>query len=328
MARRHQDLRLGPDLLRPHEAVPHSELSVRVDRQDVRADVRFARHLHDTVARPIRREYHVDRQGALRRPVDVHAAGWVRCDYSTKIRTDSCRDDALETFKELFLGACPKYLAVNPPPYEDPSALQEYIAHPPQDAVHHQLDLFISDVKAIRGVTSVRNLLKLYTSIDAGKLAAFMNAADAEVQDAEEAVLQQLMALKAASRTYARQGDGSLLDGERIVTNNLDFTMEGVSAGPSPPLSELTSAGNGACGGDNVSPTVRGLLHPQCGAQSQGAELDSSGAFAHVQSWEGGAVPATATTRPGGRWCFWSQSGRLAAQASQSCCAVGVDRCG
>jgi hypothetical protein len=137
----------------------------------------------------------------------------------------------------------------NPPPYEDQSALEEYLANPPQDPVQHQLDLFLSDVVSVRSVSSLRNLLKLYTSIDASKLAAFnsgstgtstssssgggANGEGAQAQEqTEEEVLQQLMALKAGSRTYAKQGEGSLLDGERIVTNNLDFTIDGVSRAP------------------------------------------------------------------------------------------------
>jgi len=48
------------------------------------------------------------------------------------------------------------------------------------------------------------------------------------------------MVLKAASRTYAKgQGDGSLLDGDRIVTNNLDFTIDGVSIVPFSPVIRL-----------------------------------------------------------------------------------------
>ena len=136
-------------------------------------------------------------------------------------------DEAVETFKELFLQACPKYLSVNPPPYEDQQLLEEYIANPPQDASHRQLDLFLSDVAAIKGVVGARNLLKVYTSIDATKLAAFMD--EEGHGDKEEGVLQQLMVLKAATRTYAKgPGEGTLLDGERIVTNNLDFTIDGV----------------------------------------------------------------------------------------------------
>jgi translation initiation factor 3 subunit L len=136
-------------------------------------------------------------------------------------------DEALETFKELFLSACPKYLSVNPPPYEDPSLLEEYSANPPLDPTQRHLDLFLSDIKAITPVPGTRNLLKLYTSIDAAKLSAFMSA-EAEGED-EDKVLEGLMVLKGASRTYAKQGEGSLLDGERIVTNNLDFTIDGVS---------------------------------------------------------------------------------------------------
>jgi hypothetical protein len=40
------------------------------------------------------------------------------------------------------------------------------------------------------------------------------------------------MVLKGASRTYSHQtGEGSstLLDGDRLVTNNLDFTIDAVS---------------------------------------------------------------------------------------------------
>ena len=132
------------------------------------------------------------------------------------------RPDALDVFRELFIGACPKYLSVNPPPYEDPALLQQYIDNPPQDPTLRHVDLFLSDVRSQTGVSATRNLLKLYTSIDAAKLAAFTSGD-------EEEVLQQLMVLKAASRTYARH-DASLLDGDRISTNNLDFTIDGVSA--------------------------------------------------------------------------------------------------
>ena len=169
-------------------------------------------------------------------------------------------DEALEVFKELFLQACPKYLNVNPPPYEDEAALSEWNAHPPQDATQRHLELFLSDVIAVKGVPSVRNLLKLYTSIDAAKLSAFMQTAD---DDGEEDVLQHLMVLKAASRTYAKgQGDGSLLDGDRIVTNNLDFTIDGVRS-----LSLMTlfplmpPVVHGSCRGDNIPPEICRIFH-------------------------------------------------------------------
>lgn len=195
----------------------------------MRAHVRFAGHLHHPFSRPFRRKHHVHRQGALRRAAHQAATWRVRSIESTA----NSSDDAVETFKELFLGACPKYLTVNPPPYEDNELLQQYIANPPQDPTNRHIELFLSDVKAVSGVVASRNLLKLYTSIDAAKLSAFLG--ESGEGDKEEEVLQQLMVLKAASRTYARpQGDKStsLLDGERIVTNNLDFTIDGVSLIP------------------------------------------------------------------------------------------------
>ncbi|WVQ81717.1 eukaryotic translation initiation factor 3 subunit L [Cryptococcus sp. DSM 104549] len=134
--------------------------------------------------------------------------------------------EALDAFKELYLAACPKYLNVNPPPYEDPAALEAWVASPPVDATQRHLELFLSDVQAVKNVNGVRNLLKLYTSIDAQKLAAF-TVAEEEGVDGEEEVLQQLMVLKASSSTYSKgAGQKSLLDGERIVTNNLDFTID------------------------------------------------------------------------------------------------------
>jgi translation initiation factor 3 subunit L len=63
--------------------------------------------------------------------------------------------------------------------------------------------------------------LKLYTSIDATKLASFLD-------EDEDAVLEKMMNLKTASRTYGCK-EGSLLDGERLNVGNLDFTINNVS---------------------------------------------------------------------------------------------------
>lgn len=150
-------------------------------------------------------------------------------------------ENALETFKDLYLTACPKYLSVNPPPYEDASALAEFIDSPPQDATARHLDLFLADVKALQGLPGTRNLLKLYTSIDAGKLSAFVatGTGDEQQQAGEEEVLQQIMALKNASRSYlaaaasedaVKEGrEVRLLDGKRQAINNMDFTVQDVS---------------------------------------------------------------------------------------------------
>jgi translation initiation factor 3 subunit L len=189
--------------------------------------------------------------------------------------------ESLEIYKDLFLSSCPKYLSVNPPPYEDASLLEQYISNPPTDATVRHLELFLSDVEAVRGVSGVRNLLKLYTSIDASKLAAF-NSVEGQ---GEKEILEQLMVLKGASRTYSHQtGEGSstLLDGDRLVTNNLDFTIDAVSPSSLPNIIlnsstchlfvEITAglrperlvliSGNGARRRNNLSQTIRRLLYP------------------------------------------------------------------
>ena len=196
-------------------------------------------------------------------------------------------DEAIETFKELYLGACPRYLLVNPPPYEDPVALEQYITFPPQDTTQRHLDLFLSDVKAVQGVVGARNLLKLYTSIDAGKLAAFLD--EEGKKDREEEILEQLMVLKAASRTYAKgQGEGSLLDGERIVTNNLDFTIDGVSRSVvvSPINMLIPVTVHGPRRGDHFAPPVRRFLHSQCRARAESIQYYSRGATASTDPCE------------------------------------------
>jgi translation initiation factor 3 subunit L len=189
--------------------------------------------------------------------------------------------ESLEIYKDLFLSSCPKYLSVNPPPYEDASLLEQYISNPPTDATVRHLELFLSDVEAVRGVSGVRNLLKLYTSIDASKLAAF-NSVEGQ---GEKEILEQLMVLKGASRTYSHQtGEGSstLLDGDRLVTNNLDFTIDAVSPSSLPNIIlnsstchlfvEITAglrperlvliSGNGARRRNNLSQTIRRILYP------------------------------------------------------------------
>lgn len=166
-------------------------------------------------------------------PTDESIMSIVKEHYADQLQTlQRGGPESLEIYKDLFLSSCPKYLSVNPPPYEDPSALEAYIANPPKDSTQRHLELFLSDVESVRGVSGVRNLLKLYTSIDATKLAAFNSSGQEEGKAGEKEILEQLMVLKGASRTYSHQvGEGSstLLDGDRLVTNNLDFTIDAVS---------------------------------------------------------------------------------------------------
>ncbi|TEB25059.1 hypothetical protein FA13DRAFT_1693350 [Coprinellus micaceus] len=141
--------------------------------------------------------------------------------------------DALAAFEELFLYACPKFITANPPPYDDPAALQNLLAPPSPadseaaepasqpDATHRHLQLFLSDVAAQSQVPTLRSFLKLYTSLGAKKLANFLDAD-------EEEMVQEMMVVKQASRSISRvpgAESSGLLDGQTITTSDLNFVI-------------------------------------------------------------------------------------------------------
>jgi len=142
--------------------------------------------------------------------------------------------DALSAFEELFLYACPKFINANPPPYDDPAALQALLSPvsptdeddggadaTKMDSTHRHLSLFLADVAAQAQVPTLRSFLKLYTSLGAKKLANFLDAD-------EEEMVQEMMVVKQASKSISRvtgsEGLG-LLDGQTITTSDLNFVI-------------------------------------------------------------------------------------------------------
>ncbi|TFK37025.1 eukaryotic translation initiation factor 3 subunit 6 [Crucibulum laeve] len=140
--------------------------------------------------------------------------------------------EALPAFEELFLYACPKFISANAPPYDDPAALSALLtpsspsdspseaASAQTDATHRHLELFLADVAAQAPVPTLRSFLKLYTSLDAKKLANFLDAD-------EEEMVQELMVMKQASRSLSRVPgtEGNLLEGQVITTSDLNFVI-------------------------------------------------------------------------------------------------------
>jgi translation initiation factor 3 subunit L len=132
------------------------------------------------------------------------------------------REEGIPAFEELFLYACPKFISANPPSYNDPNALAAIVEDPPIEPVQRHLSLFLSDIRAQAPVPTLRSFLKLYTSLDAKKLANFLDAD-------EEEMVQQMMVMKQASRSISRVGsEGSLLDGQTISTSDLNFVINEV----------------------------------------------------------------------------------------------------
>ena len=135
-------------------------------------------------------------------------------------------DEGLPAFEELFLYACPKFISANPPPYDDQEQLATYAEDPQTEPAQRHLALFLADVRAQAAVPTLRSFLKLYTSLDAAKLAGFLDAD-------EEEMVQQMMAVKAASRSVSRVGhERNLLDGQMISTSDMDFVINEVNVVP------------------------------------------------------------------------------------------------
>lgn len=136
-------------------------------------------------------------------------------------------EEGIPAFEELFLYACPKFISANPPPYDDPQALSVMLSSETdtssQDPAHRHLALFLADVSAQSPVPTLRSFLKLYTSLDAKKLANFLDAD-------EEEMVQEMMVMKQVSRSVSRVGgEKSLLDGQTISTSDLNFVINEVS---------------------------------------------------------------------------------------------------
>ena len=95
---------------------------------------------------------------------------------------------------------------------------------PPTEPAQRHLSLFLSDVRAQAPVPTLRSFLKLYTSLDAKKLAGFLDAD-------EEEMVQEMMVVKQASRSVSRvpgtEGTG-LLEGQTITTSDLNFVIDEV----------------------------------------------------------------------------------------------------
>ncbi|EIW75748.1 eukaryotic translation initiation factor 3 subunit 6 [Coniophora puteana RWD-64-598 SS2] len=165
--------------------------------------------------------------------LDDNILNIVREKYGEQVTKMSKGEEGIPAFEELFLYACPKFISANPPPYDDPDALAALIEDPPTEPAQRHLTLFLSDVRAHVPVPTLRSFLKLYTSLDAAKLANFLDAD-------EEEMVQQMMVLKQASRSVARAALGgggasegtegssslSLLEGGYINTSDLSFAID------------------------------------------------------------------------------------------------------
>jgi translation initiation factor 3 subunit L len=119
--------------------------------------------------------------------------------------------------EELFLFACPKFINPIPPDWDQP----EMIADP---TTHHLL-VFKQLVRSEGTVGMLKSYLKLYKSIEIGKLAGFL--------DVEKDVLRELLLVYKLKAKQVKWDDvsiqGGLLRGENAKLTDLDFGIDNVN---------------------------------------------------------------------------------------------------
>ncbi|KIK96620.1 hypothetical protein PAXRUDRAFT_825766 [Paxillus rubicundulus Ve08.2h10] len=194
--------------------------------------------------------------------LDDNVMNIVREKYGDQMTRMGRGEEGLSTFEEIFLYACPKFISANGPPYDDPNALA-LLLNPPtpaspsspsapvlkpttSDPTHRHLRALTAHFLSLTHVPVLRSLLKLYTSLDARKLAGFL---DAGVD--EEEVLSWMMVMKNAGRCVGRvniaagadkddekggatngtpargsAARGSLLDGEWMSISDLNYVID------------------------------------------------------------------------------------------------------
>lgn len=106
--------------------------------------------------------------------VDEHVHAALREKYADKMpRLQQGDPDAVE---ELFLFACPRFVAACPPPFpgDEDQAATAAAGNPVLEPMRRQLHVFLREVEQQRMLPTIRSYLRLYTSIPIAKLAAFL----------------------------------------------------------------------------------------------------------------------------------------------------------
>ena len=119
--------------------------------------------------------------------------------------------EALPLFEEFFRSACPKFISPTPPDFDH--------AEVNVDPVEHHLHIFLDEVRTNMWSPTVKSYLKLYTTMDLGKLAGFLDVAP-------DTLRCWLLVNKQRSR-QVRWSEGGLLEGDTVNSSDLDYALEG-----------------------------------------------------------------------------------------------------
>ncbi|KAL8821423.1 MAG: hypothetical protein Q9223_000526 [Gallowayella weberi] len=121
--------------------------------------------------------------------------------------------EALPVFEELFRSACPKFISPTPPDFSSPSLNV--------DPLDHHTAIFMDEVRNTLYNPTVKSYLKLYTTMDLNKLASFLEVGKEELRG-------WLLVNKQRTRQIRwSEGRGGLLDGEVVVSGEMDYAVQG-----------------------------------------------------------------------------------------------------
>lgn len=136
--------------------------------------------------------------------------------YHEKMFKMQCGD--LTEFENCFTFACPKFLSPSPPPGE-----------PGSNAVKHQTQVFMDEVRQQKTLPTIRSYLKLYTTLPMAKLAAFMSAGrggDRDPAREHAALAIHLLCFKHKMKNVVWTKGASGLDGKFQSGSELDFYID------------------------------------------------------------------------------------------------------
>jgi len=117
------------------------------------------------------------------------------------------------TYDEVFTYACPKFVTPTAPDFENPTV------NTSEEAYRRQLHLFIAEMRQQQYLSTIKQYLKLYTSISMGKLAALMNTDESSIRT-------HMMTLKAQSRQKEWAGTGDATQGNWVFSSDVDFYVD------------------------------------------------------------------------------------------------------
>ncbi|CAG8514598.1 20056_t:CDS:10, partial [Racocetra persica] len=142
---------------------------------------------------------------------NIHAH--LREKYGEQLSKMQRGEEGLQTFEDLFLYACPKFISPIGPNFEDLNSLIQAI-----EPHHHHAKIFLAEVRHQILIPTLRSYLKLYTTMGIDKLAAFL-----EIEP--DKLRTQLLIVKQKSRQQ-KWISGTLLEGEYVATSDLDFCLK------------------------------------------------------------------------------------------------------